>query len=138
MERRSARHAIAVLCLATLACGGGTPPGTVGMGDVMVNEGTIDASYLAVKLNSVGPTLEACYARALRHQRDAEGTIALQLEGRGNDVVPTIQSNTTGNDDLGGCVRNAVEGLTFPESEGYVPFEFRAEWPLEFAVARRR
>jgi hypothetical protein len=62
------------------ACGGGRQYGKVQLGDLEV-EGTVDPEYLYLQLGQLDPTFEACYVRALRLDRSAEGVIEMKLSG---------------------------------------------------------
>ena len=58
------------------ACSGGAQFGAVDLGELVV-EGEVDPDYLYLQLRQLDPTFEACYVRALRQDRIAEGVIDL-------------------------------------------------------------
>jgi len=125
----------AVLLLA--ACGSGAQFGTVELGDLIV-QGQVEPDYLYLQLNQLDPTFEACYVRALRGNRSAEGVIELHLKGGGGHLTPTIVSNSTGSDDLGKCVESAVTQLPIVEPEGHEPWDFVGDWSVTFEIIRRQ
>jgi hypothetical protein len=133
------RHQITLAALALLlaACAGGAQFGTVELGDLVV-EGRVEPDYLYLQLNQLDPTFEACYVRALRGNRSAEGVIDLHLKGGGGRLVPTILANNTGSEDLERCVEGAVAQLPIVEPEGHEPWDFVGEWSVKFEIVRRR
>lgn len=131
------KSGLATLILALLACESTPPPGAVRAGDAVVTQGSVDSTYLANKLNQISGALEACYARALIRDHQAEGTIELELEGRGYLILPNVTANTTEDDTLATCVRDAIAGIALSDTEPGMPWEFTAEWPIEFSIAQQ-
>ncbi len=119
------------------ACGGGAPPGVVVLHDAVVTEGTVNAEYLSERLNALSAPFEACYSRALGRNREAEGTLELELTGRGAVITPQVVANGTGDDSLAACVTRAVEGIALGETTGEPPLDFTASWEVEFRIGRR-
>ncbi|KPJ93958.1 MAG: hypothetical protein AMS18_04655 [Gemmatimonas sp. SG8_17] len=118
------------------ACGGGAQFGTVEFGELAV-EGRVDADFLSLQLNQLDPRFEACYVKALRGNRSAQGTIALRLRGGGGHLRPEVSFNDTGSPDLAECVIEATSGLTIIERQGYEPWDFSGSWSVEFKIVRR-
>lgn len=131
------RHTIAPAALTLLlaACGGGAQFGTVELGDLVV-QGEVEPDYLYLQLNQLDPTFEACYVRALRGNRSAEGVIGIRLKGGGGHLVPTIDSNNTGSEDLAHCVQGAITQLPILEPEGHAAWDFVGEWSVRFEIIR--
>jgi hypothetical protein len=126
----------AVCWLFSSSCGGGAQFGTVEFGELAV-EGQVDANFLSLQLNQLDPRFEACYVKALRDNRSAQGTIGLRLRGGGGHLRPEIYLNDTGSADLAECVIEATSGLTIIERAGYEPWDFSGNWSVEFRIMNR-
>ena len=125
--------------LGMLACGGTRPPGTVELGDLVVDgevEGEVDLDYLLAQLPQLDPTFEACYVQALRKNRSAEGVIDLKMRGEGTRLIPTITQNGTSSVTLADCVTQAIEGLAIVQREGDQPWSYTADWSITFSIMR--
>jgi hypothetical protein len=107
----------------------------VELGELVV-EGKVDPEYLYLQLRQLDPTFEACYVRALRQDRSAEGVIELQIKGSGGKLTPEITANATGSDNLVECMTTAITGLTIVEPDGSDPWSFSGEWSVEFEIIR--
>lgn len=134
MRQRISPAAVALLLA---ACSGGAQFGTVELGDLLV-QGEVEPDYLYLQLNQLDPTFEACYVRALRGNRSTEGVIGIRLKGGGGRLIPTIDSNNTGSEDLAQCVEGAVAQLPIVEPEGRAPWDFVGEWSVKFEIIRRQ
>ena len=130
------RLLIACACL-LLACAGGTQYGTVELGDLTA-EGEVDLDYLDLQLQQLDPTFEACYVRALRHDRAAEGVVAIRLHGAGGKLQPEITDNETANTELAECMANAIRNLTIVERDSTNHWDFVAEWSVKFTIIRQQ
>jgi hypothetical protein len=126
---------VAAIAALLLACGGGRQYGTVEFGELRV-EGEVQQDYLSLQLGQLDPTFEACYVRALRNNRSAEGVIELKLTGGSGRLVPELTGNDTGSDGLGECVQNAVAQLSIVEPAGYEAWDFTGEWSVRFEIIR--
>jgi len=118
------------------ACSGGAQFGAVDLGELVV-EGEVDPDYLYLQLRQLDPTFEACYVRALRQDRTAEGVINLKIRGTGGKLTPEITTNATGSDNLAECVTAAIAGLTIAERDGSDPWHFSGDWSVAFEIIRR-
>ena len=127
---------VAIMSLVLSACGSGAQFGTVQLGELVV-EGEVNPDYLWAQLLQLDPTFEACYVRALRGNRSAEGVLQLELSGSGGRLVPKIASNGTGSTALAECVSGAIAGLTIVEPEGYAPWDFTGKWSVTFEIVRK-
>jgi hypothetical protein len=126
---------VAVFTLLLAACGSGRQFGTVELGSLSV-EGEVQQEFLSQQLLQLDPTFEACYVRALRANRSAEGVIAMNISGKNGHVIPEITANETGSDDLGECVESAVAQLPIREPAGYDPWDFVGQWSVRFDIIR--
>ncbi len=124
-----------MVSLGILACGGTRPPGTVELGDLVV-DGDVDLDYLLAQLPQLDPTFEACYVQALRKDRSTEGVIDLKMRGEGTRLLPTITQNGTNNVTLAECVTQAIEGLAIVQREGDQPWNYTADWSITFSIMR--
>jgi hypothetical protein len=122
--------------LLTTACTGGAQFGTVELGDLTV-DGVVDPDYLYLQLQQLDPTFEACYVRALRSDRSAEGVIEIQMTGSNGRMQAEIKRNGTESSDLADCVTTAMNNLTIVERDSTEPWDFSADWSVEFAIIRR-
>ncbi len=126
----------ATAALISVACGGGTPFGTVQFGQLTV-EGSVDSDYLERQLAPLDPRFEACYVRALRKNRDTEGTLRVKLHGVGGTLTPEITENSTGSEDLAQCVTENISALSIVQRPGAELWDFTGEWSVTFQIARR-
>ena len=92
--------------------------------------------YLSLQLLQLDPTFEACYVRALRGNRSAEGVITMNLSGKNGRMTPEITGNETGSEDLSDCVKSAVAQLQIREPAGYEPWDFVGKWSVRFEIIR--
>ncbi len=128
---------LAATCwLLSSSCGGGAQFGTVEFGELTV-EGQVDVDFLSLQLNQLDPRFEACYVKALRGNRAAQGTIELRLQGGGGHLRPEVSFNDTGSTDLAECIIEAASGLTIIEREGHEPWDFSGNWSVEFKIVTR-
>lgn len=125
-----------VLSLAAAGCGGGSPIGTVDLGD-LVYSGTVDGDYLARQLIQLDPPFQACYVRVKRRSPAPEGVIELELTGGNGELSGEITSNSTGSSELGECVLGAISGLKIIEPEESAPWDYTADWSVTFEIVRR-
>jgi len=119
--------------LAGAGCGGGSPIGTVELGE-LVYSGTVDGDYLSRQLIQLDPPFQACFVRAKRQDRTTEGVIQLSLTGGDGRLAGEIQSNSTGSTELGECVLGAIAGLTIIEPAETGPWDYTAEWSVTFEL----
>ena len=138
MTNRRSPYLILILTsfLITAACSGGAQFGTVDLGELVV-EGEVDPEYLYLQLRQLDPVFEACYVRALRQDRTAEGVIGLEMRGSGGKLTLEITTNGTGSENLAECVTAAITGLTIVEPDGSDPWDFSGDWSVKFEIIRR-
>jgi len=108
----------------------------VELGDLTV-DGVVDPDYLYLQLQQLDPTFEACYVRALRRDRSAEGAIEIRMQGSNGKLQPEIKLNETKSSDLADCVIAAMNGLTIVERDSTESWEFVGDWSVRFAIIRR-
>jgi len=118
------------------ACTGGAQFGAVDLGELVV-EGEVNPEYLYLQLRQLDPTFEACYVRALRQDRTAEGVIDLEIRGGGGKLTSDITTNSTGSANLAECVTAAITGLAIVEQDGSDPWDFSGDWSVTFEIIRR-
>jgi hypothetical protein len=126
---------VMVVAMLLIACGSGRSFGKVDAGAVVI-EGRVDTDYFVRQLEQLDPWFEACYARTLRRNRDAEGVITLRMRGKDGMLDPDLIANETGNAELANCVTNAVSNLAVVEPTGAEAWDFTAEWPITFSIMR--
>ncbi len=138
MTNRQSPYLISTLTslLMMTACSGGAQFGAVDLGELVV-EGEVDPDYLYLQLRQLDPTFEACYVRALRQDRTAEGVIDLKIRGSGGKLTPEITTNATGSENLAECLTAAIAGLTIVEQDGADPWDFVGDWSVTFEIIRR-
>ena len=124
-----------VLVLGAAGCGSARAYGSVHLGELVV-EGTVDGDFLARQLIQLDPPFEACYARALRHDRTLEGVVQFALRGGSGRLAGAITTNVTGSSELGECVLGAISGLSIIEPEHSAPWDYTADWSAKFEIAR--
>src|SRR2546422_8510678 len=117
------------------SCGPGVPFGKVQFGAIETR-GVVDEDYLKAQLVPLEPRFEACYAQALRRNHSSEGVVRLSLTGGRGRLVPKVVDNSTKDEGLTGCVTQAIAGLPIVERGGAGPWDFSADWSVEFAIAR--
>ena len=106
------------------------------LGDLAV-EGVVDPDYLYLQLQQLDPTFEACYVRALRRDRSAEGAIDIRMRGGSGRLQPEITLNETESGDLADCMITAMNSLTIVERDSTESWDFVADWSVKFAIIRR-
>lgn len=119
--------------LASFSCGGGTPIGTVELGELVVS-GEVDGEYLYRQLYQLDPPFQACYVRAKRKDRATAGVVKLTLRGARGVLTGSITSNTTVSRELGECILSAISGLKIIEPEHSIPWDYSAEWSVTFEI----
>ncbi|UCD24346.1 MAG: hypothetical protein JSW51_00045 [Gemmatimonadota bacterium] len=129
-------HSMLMCLLFAGACSGGAQYGKVELGELVV-AGQVDPEYLYLQLRQLDPTFEACYVRALRRDRDAEGVVDLELNGSDGKLTPAITTNGTGSENLAECITTAITGLTIVEPEGSDPWSFSGDWSVTFEIIRQ-
>lgn len=119
-----------------LSCAGSAQYGTVQLGDLTA-EGVVDVHYLYLQLQQLDPTFEACYVRALRRDRTAQGTIRLRMHGGGGRLEPDVTANETASEDLAACVTNAIRNLQIVERDSSESWDFVGNWSVTFSIIRQ-
>jgi len=119
-----------------LACAGGAQYGSVELGDLTA-EGEVDIDYLYLQLQQLDPTFEACYVRALRQDRTAEGMVGIRMRGAGGRLEPEITANETASAELADCMTNAIKNLTIVERDSSNTWEFVGDWSVKFTIIRQ-
>ncbi len=125
-----------VAAILVTACGGGAPFGTVQLGDLTV-DGEVDPDFLYLQLGQLDPRFEACYVRALRQNRTAEGAIEIRMTGNGSTLQPEVTANETQSEILAECVASAIAGLTIVQRDSITPWDFVADWSVDFKIVSK-
>jgi hypothetical protein len=133
---RSIKLATAMAIL-LLGCSGGAPFGTVEIGDLTV-DGEVDPDYLFLQLGQLDPRFEACYVRALRKNRTAEGVIEIHILGNDGSLKPEVTANQTQSESLADCVTEAISGLTIVQPTGTAPWDYVGDWSVEFEIVSKK
>jgi len=120
-----------------IGCSEGAPFGTVQLGDLIV-DGEVDPDFLYVQLGQLDPRFEACYVRALRKDRTAEGVIEIHIRGSSTTLEAEVTANQTQSESLAECVTAAVSGLTIVQRDSTTPWDFVGDWSVQFQIVSKK
>jgi TonB family protein len=93
----------------------------VGDGGDIGGSGDFDASLVVAMIKKRIGAIRACYEKELKRNPTLAGkvTIEFTIQPQGNVTGVKVAQNTTGDDNVGTCVKNAVGGFRFsPGPEG--------------------
>jgi hypothetical protein len=119
-----------------ISCSGGAPFGTVELGDLTV-DGEVDPDFLYMQLGQLDPRFEACYVRALRQDRNAQGVIEIRLHGNSTRLEAEVTSNETQSETLADCVSTAISGLAIVQRDSTTPWDFVGDWSVDFEIVSK-
>jgi hypothetical protein len=125
------------MAILLLGCSGGAPFGTVEIGDLTV-DGEVDPDYLFLQLGQLDPRFEACYVRALRQDRTAEGVIEIHMLGRDGSLEPEVTANQTQSERLADCVTEAISGLKIVQPAGTTLWDYVGDWSVKFEIVSKK
>jgi hypothetical protein len=134
LVRPSIRKLATMLIL--IGCSQGAPFGTVQLGDLIV-DGEVDPDFLYMQLGQLDPRFEACYVRALREDRTAEGVIEIHIRGSNTSLEAEVTANQTQSESLADCVAAAVSGLTIIQRDSTTPWDFVGDWSVQFQIVSK-
>ncbi|MEJ2237820.1 MAG: hypothetical protein P8X82_05945 [Gemmatimonadales bacterium] len=123
--------------LILIGCSQGAPFGTVQLGDLIV-DGEVDPDFLYMQLGQLDPRFEACYVRALREDRTAEGVIEIHIRGSNTSLEAEVTANQTQSESLADCVAAAVSGLTIIQRDSTTPWDFVGDWSVQFQIVSKK
>lgn len=93
----------------------------LGSGGDIGGSGDFDASLVVAMIKKRIGAIRACYERELKRNPTLAGkvTIEFTIQPQGNVTGAKVAANTTNDDNVGACVKNAVGGFRFnPGPEG--------------------
>jgi len=125
-----------VTTLLFFSCGSGAPFGRVQLGDLTV-DGEVDPDFLYLQLGQLDPRFEACYVRALRKDRTAEGVIEIRLHGTSTSLEPEVTANETQSETLADCVSSAISGLAIVQRDSTTAWDFVGDWSVKFEIVSK-